>query len=117
MIGGYHSKQFLKKALAVKRRLKKDTQRLRVLLLDKLEELFKIAEASTKAESTTAEEAQNWMRIMGYLSQVMNSLAKSFDEAKAMEYLENLERMVSEAKGSSGKGEGTREPVAAATES
>jgi hypothetical protein len=66
--------------------------------MDELEAMFHIAKEATKAEGVTVEEAQNWMRIMGYLSQVMNSLSKSFDEAKALEYLQNLERMMRESK-------------------
>ncbi|MCX8178183.1 MAG: hypothetical protein N3F10_07845, partial [Candidatus Bathyarchaeota archaeon] len=69
-----------------------------------LEAMFQIAKQAARSSGITVEEAQNWMRVMGYLSQVMNSLSKSFDEAKAMEYLENLERMMRESKEHSEKG-------------
>ena len=97
-IGGRYRSSFLQKVKVASRLVKKDTQSLRVRLMDELEAMFHIAKEAAKAQSITVEEAQNWMRIMAYLSQVMNSLSKSFDEAKAMEYLENLERMMRESK-------------------
>ena len=46
----------------------------------------------------TAKEAQHSIRIMGYIGQIMNSLAKGFYEAKALRYFQNLEHMIRECK-------------------
>jgi len=111
-IGGYHLNQslkktlFLKRAVKLKKRVKKDTQKLRKKLMNELEKMFKIARKSAK-HSENAKEKQHWIRIAAYLSQVLNSIAESFDESKALEYFENLERMVREAKGDSEKGKTT----------
>jgi len=93
-IGGRYRSSFLQKVRRAGEHVRKDTQELRVKLMDELEGMFALAKEAVKAENVTVKEAQNWMRIMGYLSQVMNSLSKSFDEAKALEYLKNLERMM-----------------------
>ena len=63
--------------------------------------MFDIAKNAATNPETKPKHAQIWVRIMAYLSQVMNSVAESYDEAEAMEYLENLERMIHEAKGDS----------------
>ena len=73
-----------------------DTQRLRAKLLKKLEAIFNLAEDSVKT-ATTPRQKQAYMRIMGYIAQVMNSLSKTFDEAMVTKDLEALEKMISEA--------------------
>ncbi len=101
MIGRYHLGGFLRKARSVKNQVKKDTQELRQKLLTELEAMFDIAKKAASDPQTKPKQAQIWVRIMGYLGQVMNSISESFDEAKALEYFENLERMIREAKRSS----------------
>ena len=59
--------------------------------------MFELAKQMAVAEDVNERQAQHWIRIMGYIGQVINSLAKSFDEAKALDYLEKLEKMVREA--------------------
>jgi len=103
-IGGYGLTSFLQKARRVKKQMQRDTQQLRQKLLNELERMFDIAKNAVEAaerDKSKAKQVQVWIRVMGYLGQVMNSLADSFDEAKAMEYFENLERMIREAKGNS----------------
>jgi len=78
--------------------------------------MLEVAKSAAENPQTKPKQAQIWVRIMAYLSQVINSIAESFDEARAIEYLKNLERMVNEAKGDSDEGEGTGEAVAGATE-
>jgi translation elongation factor P/translation initiation factor 5A len=73
-----------------------DTQRLRAKLLKKLEAIFNLAEDSVKTAATPRQK-QAYMRIMGYIAQVMNSLSKTFDEAMVTKDLEALEKMISEA--------------------
>jgi len=63
--------------------------------------MFDIAKNAATNPETKPKQAQIWVRIMAYLSQVINSIAESYDEAKALEYFENLERMIHEAKGDS----------------
>lgn len=103
MIGRYREK-LKRRALIARTRIEKDTQRLRAWLIGELEEMLMVAKSALNRPGITAEEAQNWMRIIGYLGQVLNSISKSLDEAQALEYLENLERMISnEPKSSSEK--------------
>lgn len=99
-LGGYRLTSFLQKARRVKKQMQRDTQQLRRKLMNELEQMFDIAKSAVEAakgDKTKAKQVQIWIRVMGYLGQVMNSLADSFDEAKAMEYFENLERMIHEA--------------------
>ena len=98
-IEGYQISQFLRKARRLKKNLQKDTQQLRQKLLADLEAMFDIAKKAATDPQTKPKQTQIWVRIMGYLGQVMNSISESFDEAKALEYFENLERMVREAEG------------------
>jgi hypothetical protein len=106
-VGGRYRSSFLQRVNIALRLVEKDTQSLRTRLMDELEAMFKIAEQAAeaaRAEGSKPKEVQNWMRIMGYLSQVMNSLSKSFDEAKALEHLKNMERMMHESKGNTQEG-------------
>jgi ArsR family metal-binding transcriptional regulator len=72
-------------------------------LIQALKNMFEMAEKLAKTEGASPKEIQHWIRVSGYIGQVINSLTKSFDEAKALESLENLERMIREAKGDSEK--------------
>jgi translation elongation factor P/translation initiation factor 5A len=65
-----------------------------------------LAEDSVKT-ATTPRQKQAYMRIMGYIAQVMNSLSKTFDEAMVTKDLEALEKMISEAM-AKGKDKGTQ---------
>lgn len=104
MIGRYHER-LSRRARMARARVEKDTQRLRAWLIDELSEMLRIAEAAVNQPGITVEEAQSWMRLIGYLGQVLNSISRSFDEAQALEYLENLERMISgELKGDNKEG-------------
>ena len=79
-----------------KRIFEVDTQRMRAKLLRSLETQFKIADAFAKDEGLTPKQRQFWMRICAYIGQVMNSVAKGFDEAKVSKQLDELERMICE---------------------
>lgn len=81
----------------VRKRVKIDTQNLRIDVLEDLKNMFQTAKENATAEGVEEKQAQHWIRIMGYIGQVINSLAKSIDEAKALKYLENLERMIRES--------------------
>jgi alpha-D-ribose 1-methylphosphonate 5-triphosphate synthase subunit PhnH len=81
-------------AKKAKKRLKIDTKNLREELLTDLKRMFELAKQAATKEGISEKQAQHWIRIMGYIGQVMNSLAKNFDETKALEQLEKLERMI-----------------------
>ena len=81
-----------------------DTQKLRDKLLKRLEVMFAMAEESAKV-AKTARQKTDFMRVAGYIAQVMNSLSKTFDEATVTKDLEELEKMINEAM-AKGKGKG-----------
>ncbi|MEM3055572.1 MAG: hypothetical protein QXM52_07710, partial [Candidatus Bathyarchaeia archaeon] len=63
-------------------------------------ELKALAEmAQQKAIDThpaSVETKQDWARIAAYISQVINSISKTYDEAMIMEELEKLKKMAEE---------------------
>jgi len=79
--------------------LKVDTQLIRSKLLESLERQFEIADGFAKDESLKPKQRQFWMRISAYVGQVMNSVAKGFDEFKISRQLDELERMIREGSG------------------
>ena len=70
------------------------TQELRVRLINELEKLFMIA----RKMAESAENRDDWVRIAGYIAQVINSLAKAYDETKFNEDMKRLEEMIRRAK-------------------
>lgn len=99
-------KNFLKFEQAMFHRIAKtrrivqvDTQRMRAKLLRSLQEQFEIADRFAKDDSLTPKQRQFWMRICAYIGQVMNSVAKGFDESKVSKQLDDLERMIREGSG------------------
>ena len=88
--------QFLLLSTKSKRRIRNDTQQLRENLLEDLKQMFTLAKKMANDKDTKAKQIQQWIRIMGYIGQVINSLSKSFEEAKALEQLERLEKMINE---------------------
>jgi len=93
-------------AKRVKKSVVKDTQKLRLKLMTKLEAMFDLAEESAK-NAKTPKQRELFMRVMGYIGQVMNSLSKAFDEAALTEDLKVLEKMIDEAI-TKGKDKGTQ---------
>lgn len=89
--------QFLHLTGKTKKRIETDTQKLRKDVLEDLKQMFVIAKEKATAEPAEPNQTQHWIRIMGYIGQVINSLAKSFDETKALEQIERLEKMINEA--------------------
>ena len=70
------------------------TQELRVRLISELEKLFIIA----RKMAESAENKDDWVRIAGYIAQVINSLANSYDETRFNEDMKRLEEMIQRAK-------------------
>ena len=83
-------------AKSVEKSVAKDTQKLRLKLLAKLEAMFDLAEESAR-NAKTPKQRELFMRVMGYIGQVINSLSKAFDEAALTEDLKVLEKMIDEA--------------------
>ena len=82
-----------------KRIFELDTQKTRAKLIESLEKMFKMAEGFVKDKKLEPEQRQIWSRIAAYIGQVINSLTKSFDEAKVSKQLDRLERMIREGSG------------------
>jgi hypothetical protein len=74
-------------------------QKIRLKLLRRLERTFDMAQgyAESKDSRITPKQRQAWIRVMTYNAQVMDSLMKSFDEARITKELEKLEKMIREA--------------------
>jgi len=75
-----------------------NTQRIREKTLNRLEELFDIAENMAKSKNVKMKQRQIWARIAAYIAQIINSVALSFDERQIDADLDELERLVNEAK-------------------
>jgi hypothetical protein len=69
-----------------------DTQQLRVKLMQGLQEIFETADRWAKSDPEA-------MRIAGYIAQVLNNLAKSYEERQFNDDLKELERLIQQAKG------------------
>jgi len=72
---------------------------MRAKLLKSLQEQFDIADGFAKDDSLTPKQRQFWMRISAYIVQVMNSVARGFDDAKISRQLDELERLIREGSG------------------
>jgi len=62
-----------------------------------LKELFDLSSGQAKNTALDLEQRQFWVRIAGYVAQVINSVSKSFDEAFVTLELRRLEKIVNEA--------------------
>jgi len=79
-------------------KVKLDTQRIRFELVLELKALAEMAQQKAiDTHPASVEAKQNWARIAAYISQVINSISKTYDETTAMEELEKLEKMIEEA--------------------
>jgi len=56
-----------------------------------------IDEAERAADESVDEVKQQWLKLAGFLTQVLNSLLKTYDEIRLEEGIKELERMISEA--------------------
>lgn len=82
---------------------------MREKTLSNLEDLFEMATRIAKGDMKTLtlkgkatpismKQRQMWARVAAYIAQIMNSIADGFDERSIDAQLDELERMVSEAK-------------------
>ncbi|MBC7129908.1 hypothetical protein H5T51_01640 [Candidatus Bathyarchaeota archaeon] len=105
------SRPFLiyRRILKLEEKFHADTQRLRGKLMQELENIFdeacRIAKGEVKIideREVTMKQRQMWARIAAYTAQVMQGIAKGFDEREIDEQLKELRRLVDEAKAKSG---------------
>jgi len=75
-----------------------DTQKIRFELILELKALAEMAQQKAiDTHPASVEAKQNWARIAAYISQVINSISKTYDEATALEELDRLEKMIEQA--------------------
>ena len=75
-----------------------DTQRLREKLLTRLQELFDISCGQARNKNLDLSQREKWARVAAYTAQVMEGLAKGFDERQVNRQLDELEELVGEAR-------------------
>lgn len=91
------------KVMKIASMIEVETQRLRASLIMELEQLFRSAARMAKS----SENREEWMRIAGYIAQIISGLARSFDEIRLNEDIQRLREMIERAKekiGSAGTG-------------
>ena len=75
-----------------------DTQRIRYELILELKTLAEMAQQKAiDTHPLSVESKQNWARLAAYISQVINSISKTYDEPQVTAELERLEKMIEEA--------------------
>ena len=94
-----HSARALQTRIArIADKLKLDTQKIRFELILELKALAEMAQQKAiDTHPASIEAKQNWARIAAYISQVINSISKTYDEATALEELDRLEKMIEQA--------------------
>jgi len=114
-----------KRLAELKETIRVDTQRIRGKTLNSLQELFDLAVALANGKvktqnedgvpvKVTLKQRQMWARVAAYIAQIMNSVASGFDERQIDVQLDELERLVNEAK-AKGKAGNTEKRDAGAT--
>jgi hypothetical protein len=74
-----------------------DTQKLREKVLWQLRELFDMACGQAKNKNLDIMRREKYARVAAYTAQVMEGVAKGFDECKFNENLAKLEQLINEA--------------------
>lgn len=94
----------IRRIAKLKENVKINTQKIRENLLSNLTSIFESAVKFAKGKTTinghelTLKEREKWARIAAYTAQVINSVASGFDERQIDVQLDELERLVNEAK-------------------
>ena len=90
----------------MRRILRINTQRTRCMIISRLETVFEIASSYARGEISkvvvedgkerplTIVERQDWARIAAYSVEILNNVAKGFDERKIDQNLDRLEAML-----------------------
>ncbi|MBS7656634.1 hypothetical protein KEJ33_01770, partial [Candidatus Bathyarchaeota archaeon] len=99
--------QLLKHYSVLRKYIDLRTQELRVKIISRLEVMFNYAYQMAVSQHT--ENRDEWMKIAGYIAQVINSVTNSFDEVRFNEDMKRLRDMIEAAKK---RAAGTREGTA-----
>ena len=105
-----------KRVRRLRKSIKVETQEIRAKTLENLEEIFNLAASLAKGEvktqtvdglpvKVTIKQRQMWARVAAYIAQIMNSIALRFDERQIDVELDELERLINEAKAKGKDGE------------
>jgi hypothetical protein len=92
----------------LRRRIRTDTQQMRLRTIRQLEQLFFMASSFARGEQRWQringniepigmKQRQLWARIAAYIAQTMTSVTEKFDERQIDKDLDELERLVDEA--------------------
>lgn len=94
----------IRRIAKLKENVKINTQKIRANLLGNLTSIFESAVKFAKGKTTInghelmLKEREKWVRVAAYTAQVINSVASGFDERQIDVQLDELERLVNEAK-------------------
>lgn len=94
----------IRRIAKLKENVKINTQKIRENLLSNLTSIFESAVKFAKGKTTinghelALKEREKWVRVAAYTAQVINSVASGFDERQIDVQLDELERLVNEAK-------------------
>jgi len=101
--------------IKLRKTVQMDTQKIRSKTLSYLEEIFDLAVSIAKGQVTrqrrsdgkeipvTLKQRQTWARVAAYTAQIMNTVAEGFDEREIDAQLDELERLVNEARSKAGE--------------
>jgi hypothetical protein len=93
-----------RKVAGLREKVRVDTQKIRERLLENLQAIFNEAARLAKGETTvngeelTLKQRQAWARVAAYTAQVIQGVAKGFDEHEIDVQLDELQRLVDEAR-------------------
>jgi hypothetical protein len=97
------------RVLRLEQACKLETKRLREHMIDELTVIFQMASAIAKGEARThiidgkrirysVRQRERWARVAGYIAQIIDAIAKNFDEHELDLMLTEAERLVHEAR-------------------
>jgi predicted nucleic acid-binding Zn-ribbon protein len=98
----------------IRNEVKAETQRLREKMLDKLEEIFKVAAKVARGEirhqrikgkmaPIRLDQRKRWVHVAEHIALTMNIVASNIDEKEIHAQLNELERLISEAQTSTNR--------------
>jgi hypothetical protein len=97
-------KRIIRRIEKLKEKVHVNTQKIREDTLSTLKEIFMIASQVAKGQievddrKPTLKQRQLWAKVAAYTAQIINSICKSFDEKAIDTQLDELERLINEAK-------------------
>ncbi|MEM2953602.1 MAG: hypothetical protein QXM52_02445 [Candidatus Bathyarchaeia archaeon] len=97
-------KRIMRRIQKLKEEVQFNTQKIREDMLSTLKEIFAIASQVAKGQievddrKPTLKQRQIWAKVAAYTAQIINGICKSFDEKAIDTQLDELERLINEAK-------------------